>query len=209
MTYAHTGRQGGRRRRSKMRQPSPPLRHAVEVIDLPADGRLRLAIVADTHSSPHSDALDLLRRERPDRILHGGDIGELRVLDELGTVAPVIAVRGNIDGAHGPPDTVKVELRRFEKPVATLLLMHIAVRGPRLRKDALELARKHGAQVVVCGHSHVPLIGVTDGVAVFNPGSIGPRRFRLPITFGVLDVSPDGLSFRHVDCETGDRWSPH
>ena len=62
--------------------------------------------------------------------------------------------------------------------------------------------------MVVCGHSHVPFLGRDRGHAVFNPGSSGPRRFQLPITLGVLDVSRSGVQMRHVDCETGLPWQP-
>jgi uncharacterized protein len=61
---------------------------------------------------------------------------------------------------------------------------------------------------VVCGHSHVPFLGRDRGLTVFNPGSIGPRRFHLPIVFGTIDVTLAGLRFAHVDCETGMQWSP-
>jgi hypothetical protein len=61
---------------------------------------------------------------------------------------------------------------------------------------------------VVCGHSHVPFIGRDRGLTVFNPGSIGPRRFHLPIVFGTMDVTPAGLRLGHVDCETGAPWTP-
>ena len=76
-------------------------------------------------------------------------------------------------------------------------------------KPVVEMAKLKHAQLVICGHSHVPLLVMDRNIGVFNPGSIGPRRFRLPITFGVIDMSLDGLQFEHVDCETGKRWSPH
>jgi hypothetical protein len=62
--------------------------------------------------------------------------------------------------------------------------------------------------MVICGHSHVPFIGRDKGLIVFNPGSIGPRRFQLPIVFGVLRLGPGGISLRHVSCETGETWLP-
>ena len=70
------------------------------------------------------------------------------------------------------------------------------------------MARARGASLVVCGHSHVPFIGRDQGLVVFNPGSIGPRRFHLPIVFGVIDLGPGGVKLRHVDCETGRTWEP-
>jgi len=192
----------GRRRRATPREHEA-------VVSLRDDGGLTLAVVADTHGSPHPDAARWLADTHPDAILHAGDIGTLSVLDDLAAIAPVIAVRGNID-ARAPdlPDVVTVAVQAAGQTVLTLLLLHIGVAGPRLRADAARLARDKGAQVVVCGHSHVPFIGAERGLTVFNPGSIGPRRFALPIVFGVLEIADGALHLRHVACETGQPWLP-
>jgi uncharacterized protein len=178
------------------------------------DGSLRLAVVADTHSQPHPRASDFLSARAPDAILHAGDIGDLAVLDQLARVAPVHAIRGNID-IHAPhlPDVLTLDLVRTiddpdPVPLLRVLLIHIGVYGPKLRTEVAAMARSQGAQAVVCGHSHVPFIGRDRGFTVFNPGSIGPRRFHLPIVFGTIDVSPAGVRLAHVDCETGTAWSP-
>jgi putative phosphoesterase len=169
---------------------------------------LRLAIVADTHSQPHPDAIAYLAARRPDAILHAGDIGDLEVLDALAGVAPVLAVRGNIDTrAQALPDVLVLDLVGDQRGTR-LLLLHIGVNGPRLRADAARLAHAEGASMVVCGHSHVPFIGRDRNLTVFNPGSIGPRRFHLPIVFGTMDVSPAGIRLGHIDCETGEPWMP-
>jgi len=178
-------------------------------IPLPARRGLRVVVVADTHSKPHPDALQLIAAQRPDHILHAGDIGALSVLDPLAEVAPLTAVRGNIDDASSYlPDVVTIHLETAGAIRSCWLLTHIAVRGPKLRGPILELARTERAELVVCGHSHVPLKIRDRGVAIFNPGSIGPRRFHLPITFGVIDVAQDGLRLTHISCETGDAWTP-
>ncbi|MBI4956009.1 MAG: metallophosphoesterase family protein [Myxococcales bacterium] len=184
-------------------------RHATAELALAGD-TLRLVVVADTHGAPHPAARELIRRERPDRILHAGDIGRLDVLDELAGIAPVLAVRGNVDSnaSGAPPDSLVVSLHHEGELVLRLLLVHIAVYGPKLRADAAALARAHGAGLVLCGHSHVPFIGRDKGLVVFNPGSIGPRRFSLPVTFGVLEISRARLVPRHVDCTTGAAWEP-
>jgi hypothetical protein len=170
---------------------------------------LRIVAVADTHSRPHPAARARLEALSPHHILHAGDIGDLAVLDGLARSAPLSAVRGNIDTrAHGLPDTMTLDIRDGDAPLLTILLLHIAVYGPKLRADAAQLARAEGASLVVCGHSHVPFIGRDRGVTVFNPGSIGPRRFHLPIVFGVIDISRSRVDLRHVDCETGDTWTP-
>lgn len=173
------------------------------------DGALRLAVVADTHSAPHPRTAQLLRDLRPDRILHAGDIGDLEVLDALAAIAPVSAIRGNID-VHAPdlPDSLTLDVCEDGESLFKILLLHIAVYGPKLRADAARLARAERTAIVVCGHSHVPFIGRDRDLTIFNPGSIGPRRFHLPIVFGVLDVRDRRVSMRHVSCETGEVWSP-
>jgi uncharacterized protein len=174
-----------------------------------ADGTLRLVVVADTHSNPHPKAAERIRALEPDAILHGGDIGDLRVIDDLEKIAPVLAVRGNIDSRiRTLPDVLDVAVTSNEEVVLTILLTHIAVYGPKIRGEIAKLAKSRGASLVVCGHSHVPFIGKDKGLVVFNPGSIGPRRFHLPIVFGTIELSAEGLRIRHVDCETGERWEP-
>jgi uncharacterized protein len=172
------------------------------------DGSLRLAVVADTHSQPHPAAARHLAALRPDAILHGGDIGDLGVLAALAEVAPVFAVRGNIDvHARSLPDVLTLDVLGLQRSLR-ILITHIAVYGPRLRPKVARMARAEGAGLVVCGHSHVPFIGRDRELTVFNPGSIGPRRFPLPIVFGTLDVTPSGVRLAHVDCETGQTWNP-
>jgi putative phosphoesterase len=179
-------------------------------------GALRLAVVADTHSRPHSKTAEWIAALAPDAILHAGDVGDLAVLDELAKLAPVIAVRGNIDErAPHLPDVVTIDVRShaadhaLEAPSAMkILLMHIAVYGAKIRADAAKLAGEHGARLIICGHSHVPFIGRDRGLTVFNPGSIGPRRMHLPIVFGVLEIAAAKLALRHVDAETGLDWNP-
>ena len=174
-----------------------------------AGAGLRLAVVADTHSAPHPAVLGHLKALKPDAILHAGDIGDLEVLARLRELAPVLAVRGNIDGhAPGLPDTMEIDFLVDERRALRVLLTHIAVYGPKLRAEVAREARARSADLVVCGHSHVPFIGRDKGLVVFNPGSIGPRRFHLPIVFGVLRIGPGGIALRHVSCETGETWLP-
>jgi putative phosphoesterase len=189
-------------------QPAPPLVAAATLHTRP-DGTLRLGVVADTHSHPHPATLDLLRAQAPDAILHAGDIGELEVLDQLATVAPVHAVRGNIDErARDLPDVLTIDVRRGDELALRILLTHIAVNGPKLRADVVRTAKAAEASLVVCGHSHVPFIGEDRGLVMFNPGSAGPRRFSLPILLGTIDLSPGGIRLTHIDCESGERWTP-
>jgi uncharacterized protein len=169
-------------------------------------GSARIAAVADTHSRPHPRIAEHLAALEPDAILHAGDVGELSVLDELARVAPVFAVRGNIDTtARQLPDVLTIDI---DDGALRILMTHIAVYGPKLRADIARLARAEKAPLIVCGHSHVPFIGQDAGLTVFNPGSIGPRRFSLPIVFGRIDIAPTGVRLTHIDCETGEPWSP-
>lgn len=168
-----------------------------------------IAVVADTHSLPHPRAAENIAATKPVSILHAGDIGELSVLQDLGAIAPVHAVRGNIDTHAGDlPDALTLDVKDDRGTLFTILMMHIAVFGPRIRADAARLARAQSAALLVCGHSHVPFIGSERGLTVFNPGSIGPRRFQLPIVFGTVSVSRAGVKLRHVNCETGETWEP-
>lgn len=173
------------------------------------DGSYRFAVVADTHGKPHPATRERLAELRPDAILHAGDIGDLAVLDELSQVAPVLAVRGNIDAQTSQvPEQLTVELSSGNTLKLRLLLVHIAVYGPRLRADIARRASSERASLVVCGHSHVPFIGRDRGVSLFNPGSIGPRRFQLPIVLGSIEVTSNSARLAHIDCETGKTWLP-
>jgi uncharacterized protein len=180
-----------------------------EQIALRDDHSLRIAVVADTHSSPHASTVEHLRALSPDAILHAGDIGDLGVLDALKAVAPLHAIRGNIDGHRDDiPDHRVIDLMDGERRVLRILLVHIAVAGPKLHGNVVRLAKQEQAQLVVCGHSHVPFVGEDRGVTIFNPGSCGPRRFQLPIVFGTIDIREGKLRFGHVDAATGHAWTP-
>jgi uncharacterized protein len=176
---------------------------------LRGDGTLTIACVADTHSQPHPATAERLAAIAPDAILHAGDIGDHAVVDELGAAAPVHAVRGNIDTRSTFPDVLTIDIvGRDAARRLRIYMTHIAVVGPRLRTEVARAARAAEAALVVCGHSHVPFIGRDHDLAVFNPGSIGPRRFHLPIVLGTIRITPDAIRLAHVDCETGRPWSP-
>ena len=189
---------------------SPVIRqHERRSLQLPPSGRLRLGVVADTHSRPHPATLELLRAQQPDHILHAGDVGDLGVLDALADLAPVHPVRGNIDSrVPGLPDALTLDVVDAEGALITLLLTHIAITRGRLYRDVRDAAAAAQAALVVCGHSHIPFIARDGALAVYNPGSCGPRRFDLPILIGTIDISEAGVDFRHVDCETGLDWRP-
>lgn len=199
----------GPRKSGASRVLSPPSRSDRRQLTVKPDGTLRIAAIADTHSKPHPMLTERLAALRPDAILHAGDVGDVSLLDGLSSIAPVLAVRGNIDERSPElPDALTLELVAGDRAVLRLLLVHIGLRGVRLFPEVARLARAEGASLLVCGHSHLPFLGRDGDIHVFNPGSVGPRRFALPIVFGTLAWSSNGLQFAHTDCETGELWLP-
>jgi len=149
--------------------------------------RLTVGVVSDTHGLVRPEAILALRGA--DVILHAGDVGGSHVLEEIGSLAPVIAVRGNVDGGWA---RLLPERRTLDLGGVPVVLLHDrATLGPdpfpaRSRARARSAAAPSG--IVVFGHSHQPLAEKRDGVLWFNPGSAGPRRFRLPVSVGRLVI---------------------
>ena len=143
---------------------------------------MKIGIISDTHGLLRPEAVE--RLAGVGHILHAGDIGRAEVISELRRIAPVTAVRGNIDRdewAAVYPQTERVKLggRWF------YVLHNLAELG-------LDPAAA-GIDVVVSGHSHRPKIETVNGVIYLNPGSAGPRRFSLPIALATLDLSGDAI----------------
>ena len=137
-----------------------------------------IGVVADTHGLLRSQAIAALRGS--DRIIHAGDIGDPQILDKLGEIAPVTAVRGNVDRGAWAKKIPATEV--LEVGGVSIYVLHVL--------QQLDLKPEvAGFAVVVTGHSHVPKQEWKNGVLYFNPGSAGPRRFRLPVTVGSLMVS--------------------
>jgi len=137
-----------------------------------------VGVISDTHGLIRPEALRLL--SGCDLIVHAGDIGKPEVLEALRAVAPVTAVRGNNDKgewADNLPETEVVEL-----PGLFLYVLH------DLHELDIDPAAA-GFQVVISGHSHRPGISGRDGVTYLNPGSAGPRRFKLPISLAFLEIA--------------------
>jgi putative phosphoesterase len=187
--------------------PPPRIVKKTATLEIRDDGTLTIAVVADTHSHPHTAMRAHLTALAPDAILHAGDIGDPEVIDQLAELAPVFVVRGNIDTRTTFPDVLTLDLVGGDRSLR-IYLTHIAVNGPRLRSDVARMARAERASLVVCGHSHVPFIGRERELTVFNPGSVGPRRFQLPIVFGTIALTPQGVRLAHINCETGRPWTP-
>jgi putative phosphoesterase len=130
-----------------------------------------------------------------DYIIHGGDIGSAEILDELAAMAPLIAVRGNNDRQAWAAHLPETEMIRFGS--AFVYVIH------DLSQLDIE-PHAAGVQVIVSGHSHKPLVEKRDGILYVNPGSCGPRRFKLPISVGELTVEGAQVSARIVEL-TGSR----
>ena len=143
---------------------------------------LRIGIISDTHGLLRPEAERQLAGVA--HVIHAGDIGRTDVLVGLRRTAPVTAIRGNIDTADWAqryPDTQVVRL---------------AGRSFYVLHDIQELQidpASSGIDVVVSGHSHRPRIETSGGVLYLNPGSAGPRRFNLPVTLTILEVTASGL----------------
>jgi uncharacterized protein len=140
-----------------------------------------IGVISDTHGLLRPEALAALRGSS--HILHAGDVGDIDILDALKQIAPVTAIRGNID-TDGPtaqlPATEVIELEGH-----LIYLLH-SLADLDLKPEAA------GMSVVISGHSHKPKIETRNGVLYLNPGSAGPRRFSLPITVAHLhlDATP-------------------
>src|ERR1700753_856341 len=140
-----------------------------------------IGVISDTHGLMRPEALAALRGV--EHILHAGDVGDIAILDALRKIAPVTAIRGNVD-TSGPcaerPATDVVELGG-----KMFYLVH-SVHDLDIDPVAA------GVAMVVSGHSHKASVAVRGGVVFFNPGSAGPRRFSLPVTVGFVTVE-DGV----------------
>lgn len=141
---------------------------------------MKIGVVSDTHGLLRPEVLPPLAGV--ERILHLGDVGTPAILDALRKIAPVTAVRGNVDYrgpcSHLPETEVLLIEDQYIYLLHDLSTLHL---DPAAAKFA----------VVLCGHTHKPNIWRQKGVLYFNPGSCGPRRFELPVTIGFLNIRAD------------------
>lgn len=147
-----------------------------------------IGLISDTHGLVRPEALDAL--QGVELIIHAGDIGKRAVLSALKGIAPVAAIKGNIDRGA------------WTKPLADTKLLKVG--GTRLFviHNIKELDRDpvaRGYQVVVSGHSHKPSVATRDGVLFVNPGSAGPRRFKLPIGVGKLFIEDNRVKAEIIE----------
>lgn len=152
----------------------------------------RIGLISDTHGLLRPQVLPLLRGT--DLILHAGDVGRPEILDQLAVVAPVQAVRGNVDGGTlgALPLTQAVEVCGH-----LLYMVHIV--------DDLDVdPASAGVAAVVHGHTHRHRVERVDDVWFLNPGSAGPRRFDLPVTLALLEVDAHGIRTEIIDISPPD-----
>ncbi|HEY5382093.1 MAG TPA: metallophosphoesterase family protein [Acidobacteriaceae bacterium] len=147
-----------------------------------------IGVLSDTHSLLRPEALDALRGAS--HILHAGDVGNISILKSLRKLAPVTAIRGNIDRT-GPcaqlPATEAIELNGH------LIYMLHSLADLDLNPQAARI------RIVISGHSHRPLIEERNGVLYLNPGSAGPRRFSLPISVAHLHLEAETISAKLIE----------
>jgi uncharacterized protein len=149
-----------------------------------------IGVISDTHGLLRPEALAALRGS--DLIIHAGDVGASSIIPALQKIAPVTVVRGNIDidsWARELPEDAVLELAEIK-----IYVLH------NLKELRIDPAAK-GFAAVICGHSHVPMQETTKGVLYFNPGSAGPRRFRLPISLGRLRIRDGAIHPELVDLD--------
>jgi len=139
---------------------------------------MRIGLISDTHGLLRPEAVAALQGCA--QIIHAGDIGKPQMLDALRVIAPLEAIRGNIDTA----DWAQVLPERLDLRIGGLTL-HVLHDLKQLDIDPLAA----GVDVVIAGHSHKPKVERRDGVLYVNPGSAGPRRFSLPISLALLELN--------------------
>jgi putative phosphoesterase len=150
----------------------------------------RIGLISDTHGLVRPEALAAL--EGSELIIHAGDIGKAEVLTLLKAIAPVIAIRGNNDRdawAKKIPDVLNVQING--------IAIHVIHNVNELEADPIT----EGFRAIVSGHSHKPGVITQDGILFINPGSAGPRRFKLPVTVGKLLLVRDTVRVKIVNLD--------
>jgi putative phosphoesterase len=151
----------------------------------------RIGVIADTHGLLRPEAIDALKGSS--LIIHAGDIGKPEILEALNHLAPVVAVRGNVDKE---PWSQSLPLTQVVEVGQTWLYVIHELSSLDIDPSAA------GFGCVIFGHSHKPSLETHNGVIFLNPGSAGPRRFKLPISVAVIDVKENVLKPRLVELAT-------
>jgi putative phosphoesterase len=150
---------------------------------------MRIGVVSDTHGLLRPEVLNAFAGV--DHILHLGDVGDPAILDRLRKVAPVTAIRGNIDNSGACASLPATEYVTLGK--VNLYMLH------NVQELDLDPAAA-GIHAVLFGHTHKPLLEYRTGVLFFNPGAAGPRRFSLPISVGLVHLgdAEDAIRAEHL-----------
>jgi uncharacterized protein len=147
-----------------------------------------IGVISDTHGLLRPEALEVLRGS--EHIIHAGDIGSPSIIPALEKIAPVTAIRGNIDTESWALKFSETEM--VELGAVSIYVIHDL--------NALDLnPNAAGIAAVISGHSHNPKQEHKDGVLYFNPGSAGPRRFRLPVTVGKMEIDNGRLRAKVIE----------
>lgn len=146
-----------------------------------------IAVLSDTHGLLRPEVIPAVRGA--DHILHAGDIGDPAILDALRELAPVTAIRGNIDTSG---DCAKLPATEAIELAGHLFYLVHALQWLDINPVAA------GVAAVISGHSHKPSVETRDGVLYLNPGSAGPRRFSLPVSLALVEASPTTIRARLV-----------
>lgn len=154
---------------------------------------IRIGVIADTHGL--FDRAILRHFERVDYILHAGDIGDPSVISNLEKLAPVTAVSGNVDGYErsGFPSSTVIELGGQR-----IALRHLLYEGGKLTKEGRAFLDREQPDVCIFGHTHQPKAEWIGSTLLFNPGSAGPKRFRLPRGLGLLTIENGKITPTHI-----------
>ena len=151
----------------------------------------RIGLISDTHGLLRPQAIDALRGS--ELIIHAGDVGKPEILSALRKLAPVIAVRGNVDTADWASSLPETAVAQ-----AGAILLYVLHDVHALDLDPTA----SGFHIVVSGHSHQPGQSERNGVVYINPGSVGPRRFQLPVSLALLNVDRLPFKVEFVELET-------
>jgi len=151
---------------------------------------MKIGLISDTHGLLRPQALAAL--QGCEQLIHAGDIGKPEILEALRGIAPLTVVRGNNDEDDSWASDVPFSARLDIESVS-IFVTHILADVPKPLPD--------GIQVVVIGHSHKPLIQQIDGVLYINPGSAGPRRFKLPVSVALLHIDDLGVRAEVVELQ--------
>jgi uncharacterized protein len=147
-----------------------------------------VGVISDTHGLLRPEAVSALRGV--DHILHAGDVGDPAILDSLRAIAPLTAIRGNIDVSGACTQLPALEYVQLQGQ--NIYMLH--------NLDELDLdPEAAGVSAIVAGHSHQAKVEWKKNILYFNPGSAGPRRFSAPVSLGLLEITGGMLTPRHVD----------